>query len=72
MRIERGEHALDAALDELFVGDRRDVIGADLLEDLAEQAERGGAAAAVLGRGSGGGDRGADAKQDDDGASRAQ
>src|SRR5690606_5302097 len=37
--IERGEHAVDGRLDELFVRDLFDVIGADSLEDVAEKVQ---------------------------------
>jgi hypothetical protein len=39
MRIERGEHAVDGRLDQLGVFDLLDILGADVLEDVAEQVE---------------------------------
>jgi len=39
MRIERAEHTVDCGLDQLLVVDLLDVVGADLLEDVAEQVE---------------------------------
>jgi hypothetical protein len=39
MRVERGEHAVDRGLDQLFGVDRLDILGADAFEDVAEQVE---------------------------------
>ena len=39
MRIERGEHAVDRGLDELGLVRALDVVRADLLEHVAEEAE---------------------------------
>ena len=39
MRVERGQHAVDGGLDELPVVGLLDIIGADALEDVAEEIE---------------------------------
>ena len=39
MRVEGGEHAVDGVLDQLLVRRFLDIVGADLLEDVAEQPQ---------------------------------
>ena len=39
MRIERGQHAVDGVFDELLLVGLLDIVGADLVEDVAEQAQ---------------------------------
>ncbi len=57
MRVEAGEHAVDRALDQLFVIDLFDIVAADFLEDVHELVERLVAARfPVRERGRGGGD----------------
>ncbi len=60
MRVERSQHALDGAFDELLVGDRLDVIVADLLEHFGEEID---ADIALVG----GGDGGSDGDEGDEG-----
>ena len=57
MGVEAGEHAVDRTLDQLFVVDLLDIIGADLLEHVHEFIERLVARRLPIGeRGRGGGD----------------
>ena len=39
MRVERAEHAIDRRLDELLLVRLLDIIGADFLENIAEEIE---------------------------------
>ena len=39
MRVERGEHAVDRGLDQLLRFHLFDILGADALEDVAEQVK---------------------------------
>ncbi len=49
MRIERGHHAVDGAFDQAGVVGLLDIVGADALENLAEQIELGIGVAGVRG-----------------------
>src|SRR3546814_10261487 len=55
MRVQAGQHAVDGALDQLFVVDLLDIVAADLLEHVHELVERLVAACLPIGERRGGG-----------------